>query len=44
MQSFKPNTVIHLAGLKAVGESVCDPLLYYDVNVQGSLNLLQWLK
>ncbi|WP_392351634.1 UDP-glucose 4-epimerase GalE [Parasynechococcus sp.] len=28
--------VIHFAGLKAVGESVNDPLRYWDVNVNGS--------
>ena len=28
--------VIHFAGLKAVGESVSDPLHYWDVNVNGS--------
>ena len=28
--------VIHFAGLKAVGESVRDPLRYWDVNVNGS--------
>ena len=28
--------VIHFAGLKAVGESVANPLLYWDVNVNGS--------
>ena len=28
--------VIHFAGLKAVGESVADPLRYWDVNVNGS--------
>ena len=28
--------VIHFAGLKAVGESVSNPLLYWDVNVNGS--------
>jgi len=32
--------VIHFAGLKAVGESVANPLLYYDNNVVGSLCLL----
>ena len=32
--------VIHFAGLKAVGESVAEPLLYWDVNVVGSRNLL----
>ena len=30
------NGVIHFAGLKAVGESVADPLRYWDVNLNGS--------
>lgn len=33
--------VIHFAGLKAVGESVADPIKYYDNNVMGSLALAQ---
>ncbi len=33
--------VIHFAGLKAVGESVLQPLAYYDNNVVGTLRLLQ---
>ena len=32
--------VIHFAGLKAVGESVAQPLHYWDVNVNGSRALL----
>ena len=32
--------VIHFAGLKAVGESVREPLRYWDVNVNGSRCLL----
>ena len=32
--------VIHFAGLKAVGESVADPLRYWDVNLSGSRCLL----
>ena len=36
----KPDAVIHFAGLKAVGESVTDPLEYYRVNVGGSVSLL----
>jgi len=32
--------VIHFAGLKAVGESVSEPLNYYSNNVQGTLSLL----
>lgn len=31
--------VLHFAGLKAVGESVINPLAYYDVNVNGTLSL-----
>jgi UDP-glucose 4-epimerase len=34
------DAVIHFAGLKAVGESVAKPLLYYDNNVAGTLTLL----
>ena len=33
--------VIHFAGLKAVGESVSNPLEYYDNNVNGTLTLLK---
>lgn len=33
--------VIHFAGLKAVGESVANPLKYYDYNVMGSLALTE---
>ena len=33
--------VIHFAGLKAVGESVDRPSLYYDVNFSGSLRLIE---
>ena len=35
------HAVIHFAGLKAVGESVQQPLAYYDNNVVGSLRLLE---
>ena len=34
-------SVIHFAGLKAVGESVSDPLRYYENNVGGTVNLLR---
>lgn len=37
---FKPDAVIHFAGLKAVGESVSEPARYYDVNVGGTATLL----
>jgi len=38
--TFKPEAVIHFAGVKAVGESTADPIKYYDVNVGGSISLL----
>ncbi len=36
----KPVAVIHCAGLKAVGESVDHPVMYYEQNIGGTLNLL----
>ena len=44
---FKENdfdSVIHFAGLKAVGESVELPLNYYENNVAGTVNLLEAMK
>jgi UDP-glucose 4-epimerase len=35
------DAVIHFAGLKAVGESVEKPLMYYDNNVGGTVKLLE---
>src|SRR5699024_1031544 len=35
------DAVIHFAGKKAVGESVAQPLEYYDNNLAGTLSLLQ---
>ena len=35
------DSVIHFAGLKAVGESTRFPLLYYHNNITGTLNLLE---
>ncbi|KAH7550074.1 hypothetical protein JRO89_XS13G0131500 [Xanthoceras sorbifolium] len=37
----KFDSVIHFAGLKAVGESVHKPLLYYDNNIIGTITLLE---
>jgi len=36
--------VIHFAGLKAVGESVEKPLMYYDTNISGSICLFNAMK
>lgn len=44
---FKNNkieSVIHFAGLKAVGESVQKPLEYYYNNISGTLNLLKVMR
>lgn len=38
-QKYDIYGVIHFAGLKAVGESVEKPLLYYDNNIAGSVSL-----
>ncbi len=37
----KFDAVIHFAGLKAVGESVEKPLLYYENNISGTINLCE---
>ena len=37
----RPEAVVHFAGLKAVGESVAQPLRYYDNNVAGTVALLE---
>ncbi len=41
MRSSGATAVIHFAGLKAVGESVEKPLIYYDNNVIGTVRLLE---
>jgi UDP-glucose 4-epimerase len=41
MAQYSIDAVIHFAGLKAVGESVAQPVLYYDNNVGGTISLLQ---
>lgn len=46
-QVFKENdieSVIHFAGLKAVGESVAKPVEYYHNNITGTLVLLKLMK
>lgn len=36
--------VIHFAGLKSVGESMREPILYYNVNIGIAVNVLQVMK
>jgi UDP-glucose 4-epimerase len=43
-ETFRPDAVIHFAGLKAVGESNEKPLAYYAQNVSGSINLLDCMQ
>lgn len=43
-KKHKFTSVIHFAGLKAVGESCELPLLYYKVNIGGTTNLLEVMK
>ena len=43
-QSEDATAVIHFAGLKAVGESVAKPLLYYQNNLTGTINLCQCMQ
>ena len=44
LQQSQAKAVIHFAGLKAVGESVEQPLSYYDNNVVGTLRLLEAMR
>jgi UDP-glucose 4-epimerase len=41
LKQYKIEAVMHFAGLKAVGESVQNPLHYYDNNVGGSMSLIR---
>jgi UDP-glucose 4-epimerase len=40
-QSFKPEAVLHFAGLKAVAESETLPLSYYEQNICSTIELLK---
>lgn len=41
LRAHRVGAVMHFAGLKAVGESVTQPLEYYNNNVTGAIDLLQ---
>ncbi len=43
LKTYPIDAAIHFAGLKAVGESVEQPLMYYENNVGGTVTLLQAL-
>jgi UDP-glucose 4-epimerase len=40
-KKYSFDSVIHLAGLKSIGDSVKNPLDYYDNNVMGAITLLE---
>lgn len=44
LESFKPDIIIHLAAKAGVRPSLLDPAAYYDVNVMGTLNILESMK
>ena len=44
LKEKKISAVIHLAAKKSVEESILNPLEYYDVNVSGTLSLLNAMK
>lgn len=44
VKAFKPDGAVHLAGLKAVGESVAEPARYYRVNLGSALTLVAALE
>ncbi|WP_105902087.1 UDP-glucose 4-epimerase GalE [Vibrio gangliei] len=44
LTQYNIDSVIHFAGLKAVGESVAKPLEYYDNNVHGTLVLVDAMR
>lgn len=41
---FKPDTIVHLAAKAGVRPSIKDPASYFEVNVSGTLNLLEAMK
>ncbi|CCH53507.1 putative protein MJ1055 [Fibrisoma limi BUZ 3] len=44
LQQYECDTVIHLAAQTGVRPSVIDPALYFDVNVTGTLSLLEAMR
>ncbi len=44
VKAFGADSAIHLAGLKAVGQSVAEPVLYYRTNIGASLTLIRALE
>jgi UDP-glucose 4-epimerase len=43
-KEYKIDEVIHFAGYKAVGESVAEPLMYYENNLGSTFNIIKMMK
>lgn len=43
-EKHQPDAVMHFAGYKAVGESVANPLMYYENNLDSTLTLIRVMK
>ncbi len=43
-KSYKIDVVIHLAAMAGVRPSIADPVLYEEVNMQGTINILECMK
>ncbi|MEO1013556.1 MAG: UDP-glucose 4-epimerase GalE [Pseudomonadota bacterium] len=43
-KEFGADAAVHLAGLKAVGESVAEPARYYETNIRATLTLIKALQ
>lgn len=41
IEKYRPHAVMHFAALIRVGDSVCDPAMFYENNVYGTLCLLE---
>ena len=44
LKTYRVDAVMHFAGLKSVGESVQNPLIYYENNVVGTIGLLEAMR
>ncbi len=44
VKNFRADGAVHLAGLKAVGESVAEPVRYYSVNLPATFTLIRALE
>ncbi len=43
-EAHRPEEVVHLAAMAGVRPSIAEPLLYQEVNIQGTMNLLEAMR